>query len=89
MDGDGDMDIVSAEFFAALGASYTWMEQVSALDASNPNGTWERHVIDGNSGPSIQLRMVEDFYGDGEVIAVGTNHTNPNASPADPGPLKR
>ena len=30
--------------------------------------------------------MVEDFYGDGEVIAVGTNHTNPNASPADPWP---
>ncbi len=76
LDGDGDLDVASAEFFAGLGATAAWYEQA--------DGAWIRHVIDEGSGPAIQLSFIPDLLGDGRVVAVGSNHTNTAKSPADP-----
>lgn len=76
VDRDGDLDLVSAEYFAGLGASYAWMEQVSAPTSDAPAGVWKRHIIDDTSGPSIQLTLIDDLYGDGVMRGVGSNHTN-------------
>ena len=90
MDGDGDMDVVSAEYFAGLGASFTWYEQVQAptlgaapSDAVGYAGEWRRHVIDAESGPAIQGSWVPNLFGEGDVF-VGSNHTNTLSDPDDP-----
>ena len=49
-----------------------------------PNGVWERHVIDDQVGPSIQMSFVENLLGDGRLFAIGSNHTNTAKVPADP-----
>ncbi len=68
VDGDGDLDIVSAEFFVKDG-SFAWMER-------KQDGTFTRHVINDNSGPSIMLSLVPNLYGDNVLKAIGANHTN-------------
>ena len=76
VDEDGDIDILSAEYFADFEAkSFAWYEQTEAPSATNPNGTWTRHVIDDTVGPAIQMTMVPNFFGDGRDVAVGSNHT--------------
>ena len=82
--GNGTMDIVSAEYFHRNFASFTWFEQVSPVTALDPNGVWERHIIDDQVGPAIQLKMVENLYGDGKTRAVGSNHTNTANKKPDP-----
>ncbi|MBM4290132.1 MAG: VCBS repeat-containing protein [Deltaproteobacteria bacterium] len=92
MDGDGDLDVVSAEYFAGLGASLAWYEQVRAPVAgaapSDPlgyAGEWRRHVIDAESGPAIQGSWVPELFGPGSGGAlVGSNHTNTLSDPDDP-----
>lgn len=86
IDGDGDLDVLSAEFFAGLDASFAWYEQTAAPSTDNPAGQWQRHVIDDAHGPSIQFSLVPDLLGDGELKALGANHTNTSKSPADPWP---
>jgi hypothetical protein len=76
LDGDGDLDVASAEFFASPG-SFVWLERTAA-------STLARHVLDGEDGPSIQLSFAEDLFGDGRRIAVGANHVNQQKSPPDP-----
>ncbi|MCK9459411.1 MAG: FG-GAP-like repeat-containing protein [Proteobacteria bacterium] len=75
IDGDGDVDFASAEFYLE-DASFAWMEQAEAPSVAEPNGVWDRHVIDNTVGPSIQFRFVDDLFGDGETRAIGANHTN-------------
>jgi hypothetical protein len=76
MDGDGDIDVASAEFFGAR-ASFAWLE--------NKGGDgWERHAIDRDSGGSIQLSAVENLFGDGRTILVGSNHTNQSDDASQP-----
>ncbi len=84
IDGDGDLDVASAEFFAPGNDSFTWFERVADPSPANPAGLFERHVIDNDSGPSIMLTFVDDLYGDGILRAVGANHTNTAKFPADP-----
>ncbi|MEM9453920.1 MAG: VCBS repeat-containing protein [Myxococcota bacterium] len=84
VDGDGDLDIASAEFFARLGASFAWYERVADPSPESPAGEFVRHEINDDSGPSIQLTFVEDLFGDGVLRAVGANHTNTAKFPADP-----
>ena len=81
LDGDGDLDIASAEFFAGFGASMAWL---NGSRPCNPAGLWERHVIDDQVGPSIQMTFIPNFVGDGKLMAVLSNHTNTAKSPADP-----
>lgn len=83
IDGDGDLDMASAEFFVNNG-SFAWMERTADPSAGNPNGTFVRHVINNDSGPSIMLGVVPDLHGDGQTVLVGSNHTNTAKIPADP-----
>jgi hypothetical protein len=81
IDGDGDLDIASAEFFLPDSYepfSFAWFEQTAPITDANPNGTWERNIIADTMGPSIMLGLVPDLYGDGKLYAVGSNHTNTN-----------
>ena len=77
LDEDGDMDIISGEYFAyqRLKTSFAWYEQVEAPTATT-TGVWRRHVIDNQSGPTIQGSLVENFLGDGQPVLIGSNHTN-------------
>jgi hypothetical protein len=70
IDGDGDIDLAAAEFYVA-GESFAWLE-----NKGTSGTTWDRHVINADSGRAIQLWLVDDLYGDGVMHAVGTNHTN-------------
>ena len=67
LDGDGDLDIASAEYFVP-GESAAWYERTAT--------GWERHVAVSGVGPSIQLSFVDDLLGDGRAIPVLANHTN-------------
>jgi len=82
VDGDGDLDVASAEYFYA-GASFAWMERTADPSPANPTGTFVRHVINADSGPSIMLGFVPNLYGDGKTGAVGSNHTNTAKIPPD------
>ena len=87
IDQDGDMDLAGAEYFGKMGASFAWLEQVAPPSPSAPSGEWRRHVIDDRRGPAIELEFVENFIGDGETYAIGSNHVNPYAVSTDPEPV--
>jgi hypothetical protein len=81
IDGDGDLDIASGEFFLPddfKPFSFAWFEQTAPMTDENPTGTWERNIIADSMGPTIMLSLVPDLYGDGKLYAVGSNHTNVN-----------
>jgi hypothetical protein len=70
IDGDGDLDVGSSEFFGEKRASYSWLE--------NPGQgrDFQRHVISNSQGPGFGLELVPNLLGDGKLVAIGTNHTN-------------
>jgi len=76
LDGDGDLDVVSAQFFPADGAA-AWLEQVDPA-------TWVKHVVEDTMGPSIQLALVENLCGDGRWKALLSNHSNTLDDPSEP-----
>ncbi len=78
IDGDGDIDLASAEYFREDAASFAWLERVEAPSEAEPAGVWERHVIDDSRGHSIQLSLLEDPFGDGAPRAIGSNHVGPD-----------
>ena len=85
IDDDGDLDIVSAEYFAPFEQkSFAWYENVEAPSANNEQGTWVRHVIDDEVGPAIQFTMVPNLLGDGEWVGVGSNHTQTTGDTPQP-----
>ena len=85
LDQDGDIDIVSAEFFADFeNKSFAWYEQVTPPNATEPNGVWQRHVIDDQVGPSIQFSVIEGFFGDDRIIGIGSNHSQTTGDEPDP-----
>ncbi len=73
VDGDGDIDLASGEFFLE-GSSYAWFENLAPPDDANPAGSWARHEIDASVGRTIQIAAIDDLYGDGTVGWVGSNH---------------
>lgn len=77
VDGDGDLDVISAEYFVS-GGSFAWFERTEAPSASNPAGTFQRHVIstDTETGKGFSIDLVPNLFGDGKKMAVSTNHTN-------------
>ena len=76
IDGDGDEDIASPEYFGRE-ASFAWLENAGG-------GKWRRHTIDNSSGGGIHLALAPDLYGDGVARAVGANHTNTADDPSAP-----
>lgn len=78
IDGDNDLDVVSAEYFVD-GGSFAWMERTSGM-------SFTRHTINNDSGPSIMLSLVPNLYGDGKLRAVGANHVNTAKTPPDKWP---
>ncbi|MCU0661535.1 MAG: FG-GAP-like repeat-containing protein [Myxococcota bacterium] len=88
VDGDGDLDIVSAEFFLPKDEfsqfSFAWLERAAPASAKYPAGRWVRHVIADDLGPSIQIGLVNGLIEKGQVSAVGSNHTNTRFAVDDP-----
>jgi hypothetical protein len=76
IDEDGDIDLLSAENAAGLGASFAWFEQTEAPSDTTPDGGWSRHIISDGVGPSTQFMLVSDLFGDGMLRGIGTNHSN-------------
>jgi hypothetical protein len=90
IDGDGDVDLFSAQYFARAEeeepAAFVWFEQVEAPSAAFPDGLWDKHVIDSfDAGPSIEFALVPDLLGDGRLLGIGANHTNALQNPEWPG----
>ena len=83
VDGDGDQDVASAEFFVA-GGSFAWFERTANPSDGHPAGEWTKHVIADDVGPSIDLMPVQDLFGDGMLRYLGTNHSNTAKQPPDP-----
>ena len=87
VDGDGDMDIVSPQFFGnvagqpffplaarnADSASFVWFENLGG-------GAFSKHAIGLDQGPGFMIIAVKDLLGDGITRWVATNHTNPNVT---------
>ena len=67
IDGDGDLDIASAEYFIK-GESAAWYERKGSA--------WNKHVITAAVGPSIQLSFIDGLLGPGKRVPVLANHTN-------------
>lgn len=82
LDGDGDLDVVSAQYFVK-DASFVWFERVAEPSSGAPAGTFVKHAIDTQSGVSILFQLVPDLYGDGVLRAIGANHTNTAKTPPD------
>lgn len=75
LDGDGDLDIASAQYFGTQTDSVAWYERDGAC--------WTKHVAVQGLGPSIQLSFVPDLLGNGKDIPVLANHTNTADRPTD------
>ena len=87
VDGDGDMDIVSPQFFGnvagqpffplaarnADSASFVWFENLGG-------GAFSKHAIGLDQGPGFMIIAVKDLLGDAITRWVATNHTNPNVT---------
>ena len=70
VDGDGDQDIVSGEYFHPEAKSAVWLEQVATSEQVTDN--WQTY-IDETSGPSIQFEV---FTENNTMYGLLSNHTN-------------
>ena len=86
VDQDGDLDIVTAQYFGYQGAivdgnintSFAWFERTG----KKSDTTFVKHAVNRNdAGPSIQFTPVENLYGDGITRYIGANHTNSLSDP--------
>ncbi|MBW9209977.1 VCBS repeat-containing protein [Mumia sp. zg.B53] len=93
VDGDGDLDVASAQYFgvspAVLGpptgeASFVWFERVGDAADGLTASDFVMHEISRGQGPSFSIHRVENLFGDGTDRWVGVNHTN--TTPGNPGP---
>ncbi|WP_370617072.1 FG-GAP repeat domain-containing protein [Mumia sp. Pv 4-285] len=91
VDGDGDLDIASAQYFGVspvvLGppsgeASFVWFERVGDATDGLSASDFQMHEISRGQGPSFSIHKADDLFGDGVDRWVGVNHTNlDNAGP--------
>ncbi|WP_372735610.1 FG-GAP repeat domain-containing protein [Nocardioides sp.] len=73
-DGDGDLDIVSGQYFDRS-ASFVWFERVVDPNPLQRFGVWTRHVMATGLGGVIQVEHVPGLG------LVGSNHTNTTSGP--------
>lgn len=74
VDGDGDEDIVSGQYFDRS-ASFVWFERVAPPSPAARFGSWTRHVMVTGLGGVIQVAHVPGLG------LVGSNHTNTTSGP--------
>lgn len=78
IDGDGDEDVLSPQFFHP-GAAVVWFERLEDPSEANPAGVWQRHTLAGAGlGRGFEVLHAENLYGDGVDRWLGTNHQNTN-----------
>jgi len=75
VDNDGDLDVISPQYFAA-GRSFAWWERTADPSLLNPTGTFVDHTITSVVGPAFEIRSVPNLKGDGVRRWVSTNHVN-------------
>lgn len=78
IDGDGDDDIASSEYFHPEPRSAVWLEMSGTSD--NIEDNWQKHLIDDTSGPSIQFEVVSE---NDQIYGLLSNHTNTEMSNPD------
>lgn len=83
IDGDGDLDVASAAYFAP-NTPFSWFERTAEPSAAAPAGVFVQHLINNDSGRGIQMELVPNFYGDGKLVAIATNHVNTANPMPDP-----
>jgi hypothetical protein len=89
VDGDGDDDVVSPQYFA-YGAGVIWFERTANPSAAAPAGTWVRHNFSStNLGKGFEIELVNNLQGDGVARWLATNHQNATFNPAVPSALWR
>jgi hypothetical protein len=88
VDGDGDLDVVSAQYFhvtpieawmqnpASGDASFVWFENTSDGVDDLAASDFVQHEISRGQGPSYGIYPVANLYGDGILRYIGVNHTN-------------
>jgi len=81
IDNDGDLDLFSGEYFGSAG-SFAWLRNKGGNGGQESN--WEKFYIDNQHGKAIQFSFIENLCGDGQLRAVGANHTNTMDTPTDP-----
>lgn len=93
VDGDGDMDIMSAQYFnvssvvrgpPAGDASFVWFENVGDGVPGMTAADFTKREISRGQGPSYGIWLVPNLFGDGQLRYIGVNHTN--NTPGTPGP---
>jgi hypothetical protein len=93
VDGDGDLDIISAQYFGVspvvLGAptgeaSFVWFERTGSAAGGIDASDFTMHEISRGQGPSFGVYKAKNLYGDGVDRWVGVNHTNKTVG--NPGP---
>lgn len=72
LDGDGDQDVVAAEYFGP--DSLVWFEQTGKKGSK-----WARHTINDTTGHGFMTR-IGDINGDGKLDIVYCNHNNQMAT---------
>lgn len=73
---DGRPDLISAQYFVEDCAA-AWLENLG-------DGKWQKHFINRESGPSIQLSLIPNLISDGRAMAVLANHVNSADKPQGP-----
>ncbi len=93
VDGDGRLDLVSAQYFGRGAAeanepTFMWFRQVGDTSAGLTPANFERHTIATllEAGLGFQIRPVIGFRKPGKVSWIGTNHMNRCAQPYIPIP---
>lgn len=83
VDGDGKLDIVSAQYFGTGQPSFLWLQQIGTpTSGALTSANFEMHAISSLQGAGFQIKLVPDLRGDGVDRWVGTNHlSHPYTSP--------
>jgi len=75
VDGDGDDDVVSPQYFHP-GPAVIWFERVAEPTPGTPAGTWVQRTFSSAIGRGFEVDLVPDLLGDGTARWIGTNHQN-------------
>ncbi len=90
VNGDGDLDVVSAQFFGAVqgqpfippfartpaSSSYVWFDRTGTAADGLDASDFTPRIIGAAQGPGFSIQKVENLRGDGIDRWVATNHTN-------------